>query len=98
MTWQKGQSGNPQGRRKGVIEISTILKKQVIRAGLKGKAAKLCREWLESKDPNKAKIAMEFIAKLSPKDIAVTGEGGGPIAIEYLVPGSSGDVEIEQGD
>ena len=98
MTWQKGQSGNPQGRRKGVIEISTILKKQVIRAGLQGKAAKLCREWLESKDLNKAKIAMEFIAKLSPKDIAVTGEGGGPIAIEYLVPGSSGDVEIEQGD
>ncbi len=98
MTWQKGQSGNPQGRRRGVVEIATKLKQRVMRSALKGKADKLCEEYLESNDPVKVRVALDFIAKLSPKDLAVSGPGSGPIPIEYVVPGSAGDVEIDQED
>ena len=87
------------GRRKGVPEMATLLKKQVLKAGLQGKAAEILKEYLESKQPRKVEIALRFLSQLIPKEMSLSG-GEAPIILEVapinIPPNAGTGEEIEE--
>lgn len=82
MPFQKGRSGNPGGRPKENNEVKALARKHS-RAAIKRLA-----EWMASDEP-KASVAAA-VALLDrgygKPTQAITGDGGGPVVIEWLPP------------
>lgn len=86
--WQKGQSGNPNGRPKGTANKITDELREGF-ATLLGNKLPEFEEWLDrvaQRDPAKAldlaiRISERFMPALARTE--VTGQDGGPLNIEF---------------
>jgi len=95
------QPGHPKygGKKKGCVELATRLKKQIFQAGLDGKAAKKCKELIESDDIRKVEVGLRFIGSLVPRDMSLSGVEGAPIILEVAAiqkppeSGTGGEIE-----
>jgi len=78
MPFQKGQSGNPKGKRKGEVCKFTTLKATFLNAFARSGGEDALVEWIKASNHNRATF-YHWITRMLPADVNVSGENGGPI-------------------
>jgi hypothetical protein len=71
MTFEKGKSGNPNGRPKGSVSKFTTLKDSFVEAFKDTGSAQGLIAWINS-DPENQKIFYQLISKMLPREVSAT--------------------------
>lgn len=84
MTFQKGQSGNPAGRKKNQPLLTPTLRQLVAKDGNKEKIAEVLVRLALAGDLDAIKIILDRIDGKVVAPVEVSGPNSGPIEIEAL--------------